>query len=668
VILCCGARTISRAFVARTNQNHHHHRFSLPAASPRPCPEHNSACPCSLYYFSRPPLHSPLVPLLGRRAQHLLLHKSHVDSPLGADRLVPCGSLLYYDICHLFLPLINGTHLWPHLSEEMATNNTTKVWVRRPNSSPTRIQIPSSISTPVFSPLSATASGDVPRHVDVEATEDFLVDDLREAILRKYPQSLGKHHDTADLSIRIPGTTPMGDGEATRGEGEIGGRLLAPDESVLNVLQTEYPNGQRSHEAWIIITTGGRDNYTRWWLQTGGYLEPGSMRSALSPNPFSAGGWFGGAEPGHQEYFPYIPQTVVTPPGEYPARSRASVGSSVQYPRSQQGRPPLIPGRGTSQNSIYPGRRYDSTNTSSMVVEPLSQTESEIGRAQGRRSPDSNIVLNPRYPPNIRPSSSISARNNTTPPGDYPPNRVRQYPPGAKVPTTVPNQAFQMQLPPTQIVSQKVPSPSSGVPPNPNPQRLSTSSSVRPKIPIPNASPSTATENPNQQSQQQQPSAALKASTGSPKSSVSGPASGNAGGPSGMASTTSPTTRRRGNTASGQKPPALTGPRDPSSVVERIESPRAPRGVPLVKSKADKESSLAPPAPPKGSVLGLIPPINVLIVEDNIINAQILEAFFRKRKLKYATAVNGKQAVEKWRQGGWHLVLVPPTQPSPECT
>jgi osomolarity two-component system, response regulator SSK1 len=78
-----------------------------------------------------------------------------------------------------------------------------------------------------------------------------------------------------------------------------------------------------------------------------------------------------------------------------------------------------------------------------------------------------------------------------------------------------------------------------------------------------------------------------------------------------------------------------------------------------VKSKAEKEGTLAPSAP-KGSVLGVIPPISVLIVEDNIINAQILEAFFRKRKLKYATAVNGKQAVEKWRQGGWHLVLVPP--------
>jgi hypothetical protein len=37
-----------------------------------------------------------------------------------------------------------------------------------------------------------------------------------------------------------------------------------------------------------------------------------------------------------------------------------------------------------------------------------------------------------------------------------------------------------------------------------------------------------------------------------------------------------------------------------------------------------------------------------------------LEVFFRKRKLKYATAVNGKEAVEKWRQGGWHLVLVSP--------
>jgi osomolarity two-component system response regulator SSK1 len=116
-------------------------------------------------------------------------------------------------------------------------------------------------------------------------------------------------------------------------------------------------------------------------------------------------------------------------------------------------------------------------------------------------------------------------------------------------------------------------------------------------------------------------------------------------------STHSPATRRKSNTISGQQPVISES---TSPVVEHSESPRTrTTNVPLVQVK-EKD----PVAPNKTSAIGVIPPINVLIVEDNIINAQILEVFFRKRKLKYATAVNGKEAVEKWRQGGWHLVLV----------
>ncbi|ORX90733.1 hypothetical protein K493DRAFT_287695 [Basidiobolus meristosporus CBS 931.73] len=52
------------------------------------------------------------------------------------------------------------------------------------------------------------------------------------------------------------------------------------------------------------------------------------------------------------------------------------------------------------------------------------------------------------------------------------------------------------------------------------------------------------------------------------------------------------------------------------------------------------------------------PPINVLIVEDNPINQTILSTFMRKRKIKYSVANNGLEAVEKWKEGGFHLVLM----------
>ena len=514
----------------------------------------------------------------------------------------------------------------------------TKVWVRRPNSSPTRITIPSTVSTPnVFSPTGSATARDTPQPVEVEFTEDFLVDDLREVILKKYPQSLGKHHDTADLSIRIP--VPRHDGDE--------GRILSPEESVVKILTEEFPNGQKSSEAWVIVTSGGRDNYTRWWLQTGGFsnnLLP--LRGTFSPTQFipSTGGSYGSEVVHQQEYFPYMPQTVMSPPGEFPPGSRASRGSSMMSVPRTQGRPPLRQARTTLLDAQFPGRRYEGTNTSSMVVESPSGAESEILRARGRDSPDSTALSGLRYPPNIRSSSAISGRN--TPPSEYA-NRTRQYTQGNKQPSTlIPGQPFQMQLPSQKAIPtipQKVASPLGGPPIVSSQQRLSSGSAARPVLTNqPTSSPAVSVDKPTRQ-------------TTSPKSPGPGNTSNN-GGPPGtvVGPSTSPITRRKSNTLStGSVLPNITIPKTqspPSPIAERTESPRPPR-VPFVKSKSEKD---------KNSALGVIPPINVLIVEDNIINAQILEVFFRKRKLKYATAVNGKEAVEKWRQGGWHLVLVPP--------
>lgn len=59
-----------------------------------------------------------------------------------------------------------------------------------------------------------------------------------------------------------------------------------------------------------------------------------------------------------------------------------------------------------------------------------------------------------------------------------------------------------------------------------------------------------------------------------------------------------------------------------------------------------------------GLIDGTVPPINVLIVEDNIINQKLLEAFMKRLKVRWKCAANGEEAVRKWRQGGFHLVLM----------
>ncbi|PGH05934.1 hypothetical protein AJ80_08246 [Polytolypa hystricis UAMH7299] len=76
----------------------------------------------------------------------------------------------------------------------------------------------------------------------------------------------------------------------------------------------------------------------------------------------------------------------------------------------------------------------------------------------------------------------------------------------------------------------------------------------------------------------------------------------------------------------------------------------------LTTTVAEKESHETPLPP---SLLdGTIPPINVLIVEDNIINLKLLEAFMKRLKVRWQTAMNGRDAVNKWRAGGFHLVLM----------
>ncbi|CAO1616567.1 unnamed protein product [Sympodiomycopsis kandeliae] len=54
----------------------------------------------------------------------------------------------------------------------------------------------------------------------------------------------------------------------------------------------------------------------------------------------------------------------------------------------------------------------------------------------------------------------------------------------------------------------------------------------------------------------------------------------------------------------------------------------------------------------------VLPPIKVLIVEDNVINQRILQQFMKRKKIQFEIAGNGAQAVEKWQQGSFHLILM----------
>ena len=91
---------------------------------------------------------------------------------------------------------------------------------------------------------------------------------------------------------------------------------------------------------------------------------------------------------------------------------------------------------------------------------------------------------------------------------------------------------------------------------------------------------------------------------------------------------------------------------DHAATPPRVASPRPG------KPRKPKKPVNTNPKLPAGLLDGAVPPINVLIVEDNIINLKLLEAFMKRLKVRWHTAMNGKEAVTKWRQGGFHLVLM----------
>ncbi|KAI4197589.1 MAG: hypothetical protein LQ350_005822 [Teloschistes chrysophthalmus] len=86
---------------------------------------------------------------------------------------------------------------------------------------------------------------------------------------------------------------------------------------------------------------------------------------------------------------------------------------------------------------------------------------------------------------------------------------------------------------------------------------------------------------------------------------------------------------------------------------ERVASPRPNKAF-----KRTRKTANTVPKLPAGLLDGAVPPINVLIVEDNIINLKLLEAFMKRLKVRFVSAMNGREAVNKWRQGGFHLVLM----------
>lgn len=107
-------------------------------------------------------------------------------------------------------------------------------------------------------------------------------------------------------------------------------------------------------------------------------------------------------------------------------------------------------------------------------------------------------------------------------------------------------------------------------------------------------------------------------------------------------------------------PPPTAPPMPTPPAAERAQTPPPPRVASPRPSARPKKSrkNIEHPTLPAGTLGAGVPPINVLIVEDNPINLKLLEAFVKRLKVRWQTAMNGREAVNKWRAGGFHLVLM----------
>ncbi|KAJ1308130.1 hypothetical protein OPQ81_003850 [Rhizoctonia solani] len=105
----------------------------------------------------------------------------------------------------------------------------------------------------------------------------------------------------------------------------------------------------------------------------------------------------------------------------------------------------------------------------------------------------------------------------------------------------------------------------------------------------------------------------------------------------------------RQNSAGGEKEgkrrPLNGAPGEVKSPTAGAKSPTAAPGLAKKLTKKGKDS-------------GIVPPISVLIVEDNPINQTILSTFIKRKKIKCEVAQNGLQAVEKWKTGRFHLIFM----------
>lgn len=399
-----------------------------------------------------------------------------------------------------------------------------KIWVRRPGASATLVQV----------------------------REDDLVDDVRDMILKKYANSLGKTFDAPDMTLRIINRAEPGQ---PRHE-----RTLGPEEEMCRTIDTAFPGGQTVDEA-LIIDVPIRERRT-----------PRPSPRAFQHPSYHALDDYRPLENG-TDYFPPMPAAIPASVPQSTSSHDGRIGVHAQHPCIAAG----------------------------MNLEPHQRSISVLNTGQ--------------VPPLPSPGSTLRSRAHK----ERRPNYQRQH---TSSPTIISHPA---NHPGTALAL------GSGPPPP--------SLNVNPAHPLVHRQSGRPREGSIDAHSNGVPAAAAPQPPTPPAPETL----------SGGGGSTPPTPPQTSATTRGQRPRKTR-----RSTPENKAGSRGKNGHGWSDSQA-----AAGMHPSISSVLdGSVPPINVLIVEDNIINLRILEGLMKRLRVRWQTAMNGQIAVDKWKAGGYHLVLM----------
>jgi hypothetical protein len=110
----------------------------------------------------------------------------------------------------------------------------------------------------------------------VSCLDDALVDELRNLVILKFANSLGRRFDSPDIVITI---TPRLSADLQA----FPERRLKPDEVLSLVLDAYYPGGQTMEEALIIDVSTRRPDCCQFYLRPDEYSSYLSQMSTLAP-------------------------------------------------------------------------------------------------------------------------------------------------------------------------------------------------------------------------------------------------------------------------------------------------------------------------------------------------------------------------------------------------